>query len=443
MKPDPRFTVATGNTHRASRPPRLFAGFWEKAGGLIAPHDARGEGYWQVATQNGPQIGFCLLFVFCSSWGQTFLLSIFQPHWMQTLSLDAGQMGAIYGGATLASGFLLAWAGRWLDRTSALRAGVVTLAGLAVFSLLAAAVTEAWMLALALFGLRFFGQGLSSNVGMTNAARWFSHNRGKAISLAGLGFPMGEILLPGLVTLVILAAGWRSAWLMLAALLVVVALPLARALVLRHDNTDTDHEAAEARAGGNGSGRRAILRDWRFHAMLGLMAPLPFVGTGVVFFQASIAGERGWNPAVFATGFMVFASVRATCSLSAGAWVDRLGAVRLLPVPPFAFAVGLAFLFAPEPGWAYLFFVGMGVSFGSSGAIMTAAWTELFGVANIGTIRGLSSSVGVFITATAPVVFGLALSQGMPFEGLILGSAGSMMLIAWPLSVAVRRARRR
>jgi hypothetical protein len=54
---------------------------------------------------------------------------------------------------------------------------------------------------------------------------------------------------------------------------------------------------------------------------------------------------------------------------------------------------------------------------------MTAAWTELFGVANIGTLRGLSSSVGVFITATAPVVFGLALNQGKPFEGLILGSA--------------------
>jgi len=32
----------------------------------------------------GPeQFGFCLLFVFASAWGQTFLLSVFQPYWMR------------------------------------------------------------------------------------------------------------------------------------------------------------------------------------------------------------------------------------------------------------------------------------------------------------------------------------------------------------------------
>lgn len=85
-------------------PVRVLAGFWEKAGAWALPTDHQGEGYGQVARHNGPRIGFCLLFVFASSWGQTFLLSVFQPAWMAALDLGPGAMGALYGGATLASG---------------------------------------------------------------------------------------------------------------------------------------------------------------------------------------------------------------------------------------------------------------------------------------------------------------------------------------------------
>lgn len=146
-----------------ARPTHVLAGFWQKSAGWALPRDRRGEGYWQLARNNSPQIGFCLLFVFASSWGQTFLLSVFQPHWMLALRLNPAEMGLIYGAATLASGLLLPWAGRWLDRASPALTGTVTLLGLAFFSALAAAVTNVAVLAVALFGLRFFGQGLSAN----------------------------------------------------------------------------------------------------------------------------------------------------------------------------------------------------------------------------------------------------------------------------------------
>ena len=81
---------------------------------------------------------------------------------------------------------------------------------------------------------------------------------------------------------------------------------------------------------------------------------------------------------MFASGFVVFAVVRTACSLSAGAWVDRLGAVRLFTLPAFAAAAGLAFLLRPEPLFAHTFFVGLGLAFGASGAITTAAWTEMW-----------------------------------------------------------------
>lgn len=415
----------------------MFAGFWEKAGAWALPVDAHGDGYWAFARRYPAEVGFAMLFTFTSSFGQTFLLSIFQPHWMRTLGLSAGAMGAVYGGATLASGLLLPASGRWLDLVSPRRAAATTLLGLALFGMLMSIASHVWVLALAVFGLRFFGQGVSSNLGVTTSARWFEHNRGKALSLAALGYPLGEALLPGIVTLLVAGVGWRLSWVALAAVGVAGFLPLALMLLRRCGTGSGGDEIARPRPGV--AARQAALRsDWRFYVMLVIMAPLPFVSTGIIFFQGVLAETRGWSPAIFPTGFLVFALARALFSLSAGAWVDRLGAVRLLAVPTLTFAVGLAFLLREDEIGAFGFFLGMGISFGSSGAITNAAWAELFGRDQIGAVRGLSSAVGVFVTAAAPFFFGLALNAELPLEVLILAGAVLMLGVSWPMSLLIR-----
>lgn len=432
-KPSPKSASDTESTSF-----RLLAGFWEKAGAWALPVDAQGEGYLPLVRRHRFELGFCLLFIFSSSFGQTFLLSVFQPEWLRVFNLTPGQMGSLYGVVTLISGLLLPWAGRWLDRSSARSTATITLIGLGLSALLVAGAQHVAMLGVALFGLRFFGQGVCSNLGITNAARWFEQNRGKALSLVGTGYPLGELLLPGAVTLLIVGVGWRGTWGLMGTLCLAGLLPLSWWLLRRSSRAELPQKASVA-SNPKTAQRAPIARDWRFYAMLGMMAPLPFAGTGVIFFQGLLAESRGWGAAVFPTGFMLFAVVRALFSLSAGAWVDRLGAVRLIAVPSFAFAAGLACLLNPAPVWAYVFFVCLGVSFGTSGAITTAAMTELFGAEKIGAIRGLSSAVAVFLTAAAPWIFGLSLDAGYSMEAIIFSSALLVPGIAWPLSLLIRR----
>lgn len=65
---------------------------------------------------------------------------------------------------------------------------------------------------IALFGLRLFGQGMSSHLAMTFVARWFVRERGRALGLAFLGYPAGEAVFPMLMALLLGQFTWRWIW---------------------------------------------------------------------------------------------------------------------------------------------------------------------------------------------------------------------------------------
>ena len=88
------------------------------------------------------------------------------------------------------------------------RLAALTLCELAAASLAMAGVAAPLMLVAALYGLRLFGQGMLSHLAMTAMARWFSEYRGRALSIAGLGFPFGEAVLPSVAVALIGRPVW-------------------------------------------------------------------------------------------------------------------------------------------------------------------------------------------------------------------------------------------
>jgi hypothetical protein len=103
------------------------------------------------------------------------------------------------------------------------------------------------------------------------------------------------------------------------------------------------------------------------------------------------------------------------------------------------FAIGLVFLAQPPVAFVYGFFVFLGMSFGASSGVMTAAWAEQFGSERIGLIRGLSSSVAVFLTALAPMTFGFVLEAGASIEALMWTCAALMVVIPVPVAAILWR----
>lgn len=64
-------------------------------------------------------------------------------------------MGTAYGLVTLASGLILPFGGRWLDRKSPAKAGTTVFLGLACTCILLSVSQNFWMLGLGLWGVRF------------------------------------------------------------------------------------------------------------------------------------------------------------------------------------------------------------------------------------------------------------------------------------------------
>ena len=392
---------------------------------ILAPrshrHDRRSMSTTTYLRRAGPALGLGFILAFSSSVGQTYFISMFAGEIRAELNLTHGGFGVLYTGATLASAAALLWLGKLADRFDLSLLSTLTLAGLAGCALIMASVNSVAMLCVALFGLRLFGQGLLSHLTMTAMGRWFSTERGRALSVATLGFPAGEALFPILVALLLTLLTWREIWMGAALGVIVIMLPAVRwlgRLVRMRGLDEPEHNFSMEIAATQHSWTSAqVLRDPRFYALLpGLLAP-PFIITGVLFHQVHLVEVKSWTLAMFAACYPLYAISATVVALGFGWLVDRHGAAFLLPFYLLPLAIGLALLGATDATYAAPgFMVLMGASAGGATIVLGALWPELYGTDHLGAIRSLSIALLVLSTAIAPGLMGWLIDHGYSLE---------------------------
>lgn len=365
------------------------------------------------------------LLTLCSAFGQTYFIAIFAGHLKAELTMSDGQFGSLYTIGTLASAALLTWAGKFADRFPIRWLGAGMLAGLAVIALAMAAVSSPLMLVFVLFGLRFFGQGMLTHVAMTAMGRWFNRKRGRAVSIAGLGFPVSEAVLPMVAVTLIGLIGWRMSWVAASVALLAVAIPTLIVL-LRWERIPTAGPASSGEEGSDDPIRREwtrgeVLRSPLFYALMpGVLAPA-FIMTGIFFNQVPLVAVKGWDLSWFAASFPVLAGINILSALAAGWMVDRFGARRLLPA--FLLPLGAAALILAYAGDPYILPVAMaliGLTAGSASTIQGALWAELYGTEHLGAIRAVAMAGIVFASALSPGLIGVLMDAGVALETQLL-----------------------
>ncbi len=381
--------------------------------------------------------GFGLGAALVSSFGQSFFIGMFGAPVQLTLGLQSAQWGALYGLATGASGLLMFWLGALADRVATRSAITIALAVLACGTALMTTAQAPWMLLLGFFCLRLGGQGLCAHLAIVTAAR-HALMRGRSIATAAFGFILGEAMLPLLVTAMLGWIDWRWVWACAGAMVLLVALPTLRRIaaplpLVLHSPLAQPSPAAMA--------RRQLLRQPAFLAALPVLLTLPFVVTSVFLHQGALSAARGWTLPQVAMGILAYALIQAATTWISGRWIDRFGVSAIFRFYLWPLAIGMLLGGFAPPGVAVWFlFLGIGMASGAQSVLSGALWAELFGVQQLGMVRGVFTALMVLSTAASPPLLGHALEVGVPLTWLAGSVAAYAISMPWLVARWIRPA---
>ena len=378
--------------------------------------------------------GFILSFT--SSYGQTFFISLFAGDIMRDFELTDGEWGGLYTLATTMSAVTMVWAGVLTDRyrVRLLSFGVMVLLAVSCFAM---ALIQTWgLLILVIYGLRLFGQGMMSEVAYVAMARWFVAARGRAISIASMGFATGQAILPIIFVALLLIFDWRSLWI-IAAILILVTIPAIQSL-LRKERTPQSLAQQDKSLGmqARNWSRSEMLRHPLFYLMVPLMLGPPSWGTALFFQQVHLTEVKGWSLAAFVSLMPIFTLAMIASTFAAGWAVDRFGAKWVVPFQLFPFAFAFIMLAYADTifdaGVALLIF---GVGQGMHGTAITAFWAVFYGTQHLGAIKAAAAALMVFGSAIGPGITGALIDFGIDFPqqmvpiGLYFFAAAGMTAI--------------
>jgi len=366
-----------------------------------------------------------------TGFGQTFFISIYAPYFREDFGLSHGEWGGLYMIATICSAIVLTQTGRLSDHVRARTLAMFVIAAFASVCIGISLAHSTVVLGILVFGLRFCGQGMLSHISVVSMGKWFRAGRARALAISHLGFSAAEAIFPAGALLLIPIIGWRSSWLVAAAMLLFLAGPLIFLLL----KSERSPQASAESLGGPGLFNRhwkrpEMLRHWLFWVMLpGLAAP-SWVGTTVFFQIAPLTDEKGWDILDYAaTAYPAYSVVAIIASFGFGVLADRKGVINMLPLYLVGWAVATITL-----GFADSLFMGAlalgvgGIGTAAVSIILGSLLAELYGAGHLGGIKALFAAASVLSSALGPGLSGMLLDAGINFSTQCVGM-GVVLLV--------------
>jgi MFS family permease len=393
--------------------------------------------------RNAPFLAAGVLMTFMSSFGQTFFISVFAGEIRAEFGLTHGEWGGIYAMGTALSALVMVWAGGLSDRFRVRALGPVVLVGLALACLAMALNPTVWALPLVVFALRFFGQGMSSHIAMVAMTRWFVATRGRALSVATMGFAFGEAVLPLRFVALMGLVDWRLLW-GIGVLLCLLGAPVLGRL-LGQERTPAALAKSNSNTGMQGrhwTRRQAITHRMFWMMVPAILGPSAFI-TAFFFHQVHFAQIKGWSHLDLVAFFPVYTVISMAAMILSGWALDRVGSARLTPYYQLPMVLGfLICATATEPVAIGAGLFCLALSTGANATLPNAFWAEFYGTAHVGAIKALAAAVMVLGSAIGPGLTGLLIDGGIGLETQYLGVAGFFVLTTGMMALAIPRAAR-
>ena len=374
---------------------------------------------------------FGFIFTFFSSFGQSFFLGLFNSSIRDALSITHGQFGTIYASSTLLSSLIIIWVGKKIDDIDVFKFGSFVTLLLSFSCYFFSKVSSVTFLFIAIFLMRFSGQGLMSHTATTTISRYFTKSRGRALSIGWFGLSTAEFILPVFVIYLLTFMEWRNIWISIS--FVILFLPIISYFLIKKiklDSREIDSDKNKKKSMIKNWKRIEVIKDYRFYIVCANMLAMPWIATGIFVYQSFILSSKNWGPYVIAQSFMAYSVLSVITLFVAGFLIDKFSSRKLLIYMnlPFLLSLFLIIVF-DNPIISFLFLGLIGISNGLANVLGSATWAEVYGVKHIGSIKALTTALMVFSTAFGTAVFGLLIDNGFSIEEISIIS-GTYILLA-------------
>lgn len=351
--------------------------------------------------------------------------------------------------------------GRIVDRRGARPVEIVGALALALGFFTVAHVHSLTELCLALAGPVALGStcigALPNNAAV---ARWFVVKRGRALGIATAGISAGGIVMAPLTQRLVEAYGWRTAYEILAALVLVLVLPPVL-LFMRRDPADMgllpDGEAHPPQPDPV-HGKAAIAEVQRElersldvgpafrHPSFWLLAVafgLTMGGIAVtLLYQTSLLVDRGIDPVNASLVLGGTAAMGVIGKLGFGALLERFDQRRVAAVCFALQAAGVGLLWLGHgPAMLVAYVVLYGYSMGGNATLQASLIAEAFGRANYGAIASRLVPFIVLAQAVAVPAAGLLHDRTgsyAPALGLVVAGAAAAVAVVLRVSLPAK-----
>ena len=369
---------------------------------------------------------FGFIFTFFSSFGQSFFLGLFNSSIRDALSISHGQFGTIYASATLCSSLLLIWVGKKIDDVNVFKFAFYVTILLSFSCFFFSKISSVIFLFIAIFLMRFSGQGMMSHTATTTISRYFTKSRGKALSTGWFGLSVAEFILPVLMVYLLTIYAWQNIWLSIS-ILVLIFLPIVSFFLVKDLNLNSREKSEndEYKEENIKQWRRIeVIKDYRFYIICSNMLAMPWIATGVFVYQSFITSSKEWGEYIIAQSFMAYSICSVVTLLISGFLIDKFTSRKLLiymniPLLLSTFVI----MFLSNEYSAFIFLGLIGISNGLANVLGSSTWAEIYGVKYIGSIKALTTALMVFSTAFGTALFGILIDFGFTIEKIAIVSA--------------------
>jgi MFS family permease len=262
--------------------------------------------------------------------------------------------------------------------------------------------------------------------------RWFVRRRGRALAVATMGLSAAGIVLPLPVAYAITTVGWRGAWVLMAAAVLVLGAAAATAMRARPEDHGLVADGAAAGADvpleTSLTARQALRTPAFWLLVVGTnLGGLALFGVNVHLF--SYLGDRGLPPATAAAVVTLLYVLHTAAKPLWGLVAERVDVRYCIATCYAGGGAGILLLLMSPSFAAVLAFTAVyGLTRGAQSFVTSLAWSEYFGRDAQGAIRGLAAPARFIASAAGPVLGGWVYDATGSYEGALLAFALAFLL---------------